>query len=120
VSYKGNIACVSPVCLAISLTVQKNVNAILLQDGGARLARDRSGIAEAFPGLAYQIDEAAGRVILDGTITLAAECGIPTRLAVRVEFPATYPQGEPRVFEVAGRFPHVSDLHFFEDRQCCL
>jgi len=59
------------------------------QDGGARLARDRLGIAETFPGLAYQIDEAVGHVFLNGTITLVAEYGIPTLLAVRVEFPAT-------------------------------
>ncbi len=91
-----------------------------LRDGGIRLAHDRSAIAEVFPGLSYRIDEVAGRIFLDGTITLVAECGIPTHLAVRVEFPINYPQGEPRIFEVAGRFPHVSDRHFFEDGQCCL
>jgi hypothetical protein len=91
-----------------------------LRDGGARLAQDRAAIAEVFSGLSYRIDEAAGRVFLDGVITLVAECGIPTHLAVRVEFPSDYPQGEPRIFEVAGRFPHVSDRHFFEDGQCCL
>lgn len=91
-----------------------------LRDDGARLAQDRVGIAETFPDLAYRIDEGVGRVFLDGTITLVAECGVPTPIAVRVEFPADYPQGEPRIFEVAERFPHVSDRHFFEDGQCCL
>ena len=91
-----------------------------LQDDGARLAQDRACIAETFPGLVYRIDEEAGHVFLDGTITLVAECGVPTHLAVRVEFPFDYPQREPRIFEVAGRFPHVADRHFYKDGQCCL
>ena len=91
-----------------------------LQDGGARLTQDRADIVETFPGPTYRIDEATGRVFLDGSITLVAECGVPTPIAVRIVFPADYPQGEPRIFEVAGRFPHVSDRHFFEDGQCCL
>ncbi len=62
-----------------------------LQDGGARLAQDRACIAGAFPGLTYQIDEAAGLVFLDGSITLVAECGVPTPIAVRVVFPVDYP-----------------------------
>lgn len=95
-------------------------NTWYLRDGGARLAQDRASIAEAFSDLTYRIDEVAGRVFLDGTITLVAECGVPTPIAIRVEFPLNYPEGEPRIFEVAGRFPHVSDRHFFEDGQCCL
>ncbi len=91
-----------------------------LQDSGARLTQDRAGIAEMFPGLVYRIDEETGRVFLDGSITLVAECGVPTPIAVRVEFPADYPQREPHIFEVAGRFLHVSDRHFYEDGQCCL
>jgi len=90
------------------------------RDGGVRLAQDRAGIAEMFPSLSYRIDDAAERVFLAGTITLVAECGVPTSIAVCVEFPSDYPEGEPRIFEVAGRFPHVSDRHFFEDGQCCL
>ena len=89
-------------------------------DGGPRLAQDRACIAEMFPELSYRIDETAERVFLDGAITLVAECGVPTSISVRVEFPSDYPQGEPRIFEVAGRFPHVSDRHFFADGQCCL
>jgi hypothetical protein len=91
-----------------------------LRDGGARLAQDRLGIADTFSGLSYRIDEVAGRVFLDGTITLVAECGVPTHLAAHVEFPVDYPQREPRIFEAAGRFPHIPDRHFFEDGQCCL
>ncbi len=90
------------------------------RDGGARLTQDRAGISEMFSGLSYRVDEVAERVFLDGTITLVAECGVPTSIAVRVEFPSDYPQGEPRIFEVGGLFPHVSDRHFFADGQCCL
>jgi len=84
------------------------------------MVQDRAGIAEMFPGLSYRVDEAAGRVFLDGIITLVAECGVPTSIVVRVEFPSDYPQAEPRIFEVAGHFPHMSDRHFFADGQCCL
>ncbi len=90
------------------------------RDGGARLAQDQASISEMFPGLSYRVDETAGRVFLDGLLTLVAECGVPTSIVVRVEFPSDYPQGEPHIFEVAGRFPHVSDRHFFADGQCCL
>jgi SEC-C motif len=88
--------------------------------GGSRLAQDQASIAEMFPGLSYRVDETAGRVFLEGTITLVAECGVPTPIVVRVEFPSDYPQGEPHIFEIAGRFPHVPDRHFFADGQCCL
>src|SRR6266567_1096614 len=90
------------------------------RDGGERLAQDRERIAAAFPGLSYQIDEQAGRVFLEGTITLLAECGISTPIQVRVEFPDDYPEHEPRVYDAAQRFPHEADRHFYSDGQCCL
>src|SRR5260370_13799975 len=90
------------------------------RDGGERLAQDREGIAAAFPGLSYRIDEQAGRVLLEGTIMLAAECGISTPIQVRVEFPDDYPEHEPRVYDAAQRFPHEADRHFYPDGQCCL
>ena len=90
------------------------------RDGGGRLAQDRERIAAAFPGLSYQIDEQAGRVFLEGTITLVAECGISTPIQVRVEFPDDYPEHEPRVYDAAQRFPYEADRHFYPDGRCCL
>ena len=90
------------------------------RDGGGRLAQDRERIAAAFPGLSYQIDEQAGRVFLEGTITLVAECGISTPIQVRVEFPDDYPEHEPRVYDDAQRFPYEADRHFYPDGRCCL
>ncbi|HZO71030.1 MAG TPA: SEC-C domain-containing protein [Ktedonobacteraceae bacterium] len=89
-------------------------------DGGERLAQERERIAVAFPGLLYRIDELAKRVFLEGTITLVAECGIPTTIQLRVEFPNGYPEYEPRVYDAGQRFPHVADRHFYPDGQCCL
>lgn len=90
------------------------------RDGGARLAQDRALISERYPGLVFHIDDQAGRVYLDGELTLLAECGVPTRIRVRVDFPANYPSQEPRAYDVANRFPHVPDRHFCPDGQCCL
>ncbi len=90
------------------------------RDEGERLAQDRDRIASVFPGLSYRIDEQAGRVFLEGTITLEAECGISTPIQVRVEFPDDYPEHEPRVYDAAQRFPHEADRHFYPDGRCCL
>jgi SEC-C motif len=53
-------------------------------------------------------------------MTLVAECGVPTRIAVRVEFPPDYPDTEPRIYDDADAFPHEPDRHFYPDGQCCL
>jgi hypothetical protein len=53
-------------------------------------------------------------------IRLLAECGVPTDIQVRVEFPDDYPKGEPRAYDAANRFPHAVDRHFYPDGRCCL
>lgn len=91
------------------------------RDGGARLAQDRATIAGVFPDLAWDVDDTAGSATLSGTISLVAEeCGVPTTLAVRVEFPRGYPKSEPRAYDDGDAFPHVPDRHFYPDGQCCL
>ena len=90
------------------------------RDGDRRLRSDQACIAATFPDLMYHIDEAAGGVSLEGSITLLAECGVPTCIPVRVEFPGDYPTREPRVYDAAGRFPHEANRHFYPDGQCCL
>ncbi len=90
------------------------------RNGGERLRSDEACIAATFPDLRYHIDEDAGRVLLEGLITLVAECGVPTRIPVRVEFPGDYPTREPRVYDASDRFPHEANRHFYSDGQCCL
>jgi hypothetical protein len=91
------------------------------RDGDRRLAQDRTQLAGAYPDLTYHFDEETDLASLEGTLTLkAASCGVPTRIAVRVEFPWAYPEQEPRIYDAAGRFPHTPDRHFFPDGRCCL
>lgn len=59
-------------------------------------------------------------VFLKGTLTLKAECGIPTRINVRVVFPYDYPRHEPVAYDADDMFLHIADRHFFTDGGCCL
>lgn len=90
-------------------------------DGAARLAHDRALVCASYPTLSQRIDEEARRVHLEGTLVFRAECGIPTEVEVRVDFPLDYPSREPRAYDSAARFPHTMDRHFStEDGCCCL
>jgi len=101
-------------------TMRPRVKAWHERDAVQRLARDRALIATRYPGLTHRIDEVTGRAFLEGILTLTADCGIPTRFDVRVEFPTDYPKMEPRAYDAAGRFPHTADRHFYPNGQCCL
>lgn len=90
------------------------------RDGGIRLAHDRTLVTNVYPGLKYSIDDEAGRIYIEGAVRLLAECGVPTDIQVRVEFPDDYPKGEPRAYDAANRFPHTADRHFYPDGRCCL
>ena len=90
------------------------------RDGGERLARDRQVIAEPYPDLSYRIDREAERAYLGGSITLRSDCGIRTKIDLKVVFPYSYPKLEPRAYDVAGKFRHVPDRHFYPDGCCCL
>lgn len=88
--------------------------------GAARLAHDRALVAAAYPSLSHRVDALDGRVYLEGILVYEAECGIPTEVEVRVEFPYDYPGHEPRAFDVGGRFfPHNMDRHFATENGCC-
>ena len=88
--------------------------------GEARLAHDKSIVASHYPGLSYWQRESDGAMYLAGIITLGSECGVSTQIAVRVDFPPTYPRQEPRAFDTNSRFPHDADHHFYPNGQCCL
>lgn len=88
--------------------------------GAARLSHDRALIAEHYSTLSHRVDETAGRVHLEGPLIYVAECGIPTEVQLRVDFPFDYPAGEPLAFDAADRFlPHDADRHFSTRDGCC-
>jgi hypothetical protein len=72
--------------------------------GGARFKHDAALVAQHYPHLKIVVDEAASKVKLVGDIVLTAECGIKTRVPVRVEFPPDYPVREPEAFDAERRF----------------
>ena len=91
------------------------------KDGDSvRLADDKALIVDRYPGLVFRIDDEMERVYLEGLITILADCGVPTSIAVRLEFPYDYPQREPRAFDATEAFPHEINRHFYEDGACCL
>ena len=90
------------------------------RDRGARLARDQALVREHYPGLRHRFDAYAGRAWLEGTMALRTSSGVPVRFRVRVEFPAGYPNREPRIYETAGRCPRDPDHHVLPDGLCCL
>lgn len=89
-------------------------------EGDERLKRDRELIRVAYPDLKYGLNYRLKTIFLDGTITLRAECGIPTRIKTRVIFSDSYPDYEPTAYETGNLFPHTADRHFFPDGRCCL
>ena len=89
-------------------------------EGDERLKRDRELIRVDYPDLKYALNYRLNTIFLDGTITLRAECGIPTRIKTKVIFSDSYPDYEPTAYETGNLFPHTADRHFFPDGRCCL
>ena len=89
-------------------------------EGAERLAHDRALIRQDYPDMKYGLNFPNKRVFLKGTITLRAECGVPTRIKIRVNFPDVYPEIEPIAYETGNVFPHTADRHFYTDSGCCL
>lgn len=87
-------------------------------DGGKRLDHDQSLVALAYPGLRFRVNE--DRVTLDGLLPLEAECGIITKVQIRIDFLDNYPEREPLAYDASNRFPHIADRHFYTDGRCCL
>lgn len=87
--------------------------------GRARLEHDRTIVAEEHPGLAY-VAHPDGSLALLGDITVKLASGIPRRIETRIEFPPDYPAHEPIAFDMAGRFRHDADHHFYTNGRCCL
>jgi hypothetical protein len=89
-------------------------------EGAERLAQDRALIRRDYPDLKYGLNFRARRVFLEGTLTLKAECGIPTRIETCIIFPDDYPHNEPAAYDSGDMFRHIADRHFFATGCCCL
>jgi hypothetical protein len=74
-------------------------------EGDARLKQDRALIRHDYPDLKFGMNWRLKKIFLDGTITLRAECGIPTRIRTRVLFDNYYPKYEPTAYEMGNMFP---------------
>ena len=88
------------------------------QQRAARLQADRPLVAACYPGLRFAEHE--GEPVLEGHIVLDDGCGPPQTIAIKVTFPPNYPQHEPSVYEVGGRFEYIADRHFYPNGRCCL
>ena len=89
-------------------------------EGDQRLQQDRALIRYDYPGLRFGMNWRRKEIFLYGTITLRAECRIPTHIPTRVIFSDAYPTIEPIAYETTNVFPHIPDRHFYKDGGCCL
>jgi hypothetical protein len=89
-------------------------------EGDVRLKQDRALIRHDYPDLKLGMNWRLKKIFLDGTITLRAECGIPTRIKTRITFGDSYPRYEPIAYETGNMFTHIANRHFFPDGRCCL
>jgi hypothetical protein len=89
-------------------------------EGDERLKQDRALIRHDYPNLKFGLNWRHKKIFLDGSITLRAECGIPTRIKTRLVFSDYYPAYEPLAHETGNMFPHIADRHFYLDGGCCL
>jgi hypothetical protein len=95
------------------------------RSNGARYHSDHALVAESYPLLRFHIEQSAHRVVLEGSIVIKAECGIPIDVATLVKFPWDYPEWEPVAYDAARRFKArpgklLVDRHICPDGQCCL
>lgn len=90
------------------------------RDEGHRLAQDQVVLSTKYWQFTFAVDPETQRMCMQGSLDYQLACGVPTKLAVRVEFPADYPSREPRAYDADSRFPHEPDRHFYLDGRCCL
>ena len=88
-----------------------------------RLIADRPLVAEHYPELGFGSDPVTGLEAFEGILPLVARrSGVVRRIPVRIVFPRSYPDEEPRAFDYTQKFlPHTSLRHFYSaDGRCCL
>lgn len=90
------------------------------REGGKLLREEQALVSGHYPGLAFRIDTAEGRIHLVGDFFIEADCGVRTPIRIRVDFPANYPADEPTAYDDAGTFSPSLDRHILKDGQFCL
>jgi SEC-C motif len=90
------------------------------RSSGALLRQEQAVVNEYYPGLVFRADDAGLRMSLEGDFILEADCGVPTRIRTRIDFPSNYPASEPTAYDAAGHFPTGLDRHILPDGQFCL
>lgn len=92
--------------------------------GPARLNRDKALILESYPNLEYHTDGETGALYLEGVFAYDSQSGIRDEIKIRVVFPFSYPEQEPRSYDAESHFPHTLERHFYNDGyhdgRCCL
>lgn len=87
---------------------------------GRDLLAERALVEEHYPDLVFRVEPDFGLMCLVGNITLQADCGVPTKISVRVVFPMDYPDLEPAAYDAAGKFPVSDDRHIVAGGRFCL
>jgi hypothetical protein len=90
------------------------------RDGGLRLAQDQAALRAKHSQFSFDVDPETQRICMKGSLDYQLACGVPTKVGVRVEFPADYPSREPRAYDGDDKFLHEADRHFHPDGRCCL
>ncbi len=90
------------------------------RSGGALLRQQQELVDAHYPGIVFQADGEDFRMSLEGDIVLEAECGVLTKIPIRVDFPYDYPASEPVAYDAAAFFPRDVDRHILSDGQFCL
>jgi hypothetical protein len=90
------------------------------RNSGTLLRQEQAMVNEHYPGLVFQADSAGLRMTLEGDFILEADCGVPTRIRIRIDFPSNYPASEPIAYDAVGHFPTGLDRHILSDGQFCL
>lgn len=88
-----------------------------------RLMSDFRLVAEHYPELVQVSEPSSGLEALQGPLSIVSpKTKLVRRVPVRIVFPLTYPNREPRAFDYTDRFlPHTWLRHFHsDDGRCCL
>jgi hypothetical protein len=85
-----------------------------------RLRHDRALLAEHYPALTFEIDEARATAEAAGPLRVELPDGTSVTIEVRIEFGHSYPYRPPRAYDAARRWEPESDRHIEHDSHFCL
>jgi hypothetical protein len=97
-----------------------NRNRAWYKTNADRLEQDKALLREAYPTLAFFVDEVVQRVWIEGMLLLRADCGITEEIHIRIDYPDEYPRRLPTAGDPARRFERSPDSHVNRDGSFCL